>query len=305
MELNRLQEFVLIAQKKSVKKAAEELNLSPAALSARLKQFESSLNMVLFERNHSEMVLSEKGKQLYPDALRITSQYQGLVNELKRAEETSFHTFRIAIVGTGLPFYLGPFLDTLNARHPHVALDLLDDTFCSVQNGLLSGRVDIYFATMLNRITMPEIARRTIAPSQQFALLPASHRLASRERISITELSGEQFILYPETEEPCIREFQLENLRASGIRYSIYETISSPVFFQLLVPIGKGIIISPVPAMNTLPNCVRIPLTDIAYSASSSLFYSKTNTKPEVKLFVEEYMNFMKEKERHDHGKSL
>lgn len=305
MELNRLQEFVLIAQKKSIKKAAEELNLSPAALSARLKQFESSLDMVLFKRNHSEMLLSEKGKQFYPDALRITSEYESLTGELRRAEETAFRTLRIAIVGTGLPFYLGPFLDMLNARHPHVALDLLDDTYCSVQNGLLSGKIDIYFATMLNRISMPEIARRTIAPSQQYVLLPSSHRLASREHISISELNGEQFILYPETEEPCVRQFQLENLKASGIRYSIYETNSSPVFFQLLVPIGKGIIISPAPAVNTPPNCVRIPLSDISYSASSSLFYCKTNTKPEVKLFVEEYMNFMKEKERYDHGKPL
>lgn len=305
MELNRLQEFVLIARKKSIKKAAEEMNLSPATLSARLRHFESSLEMTLFERNQSEMLLSEKGTQFYPDALRIVQEYQTLIHELQHAEETSFHTLRIAVIGTGLPFYLGPFLDTLNARHPQVALDLIDDSSFSVQEGLLSGQVDIYFATMLNRTVLPGITRRTLAPSQQYVLLPASHPLASRKRISLPELDGERFILYPETGESCIRRFQLENLKASGIRYSIYETCSSPVFFQLLVPIGKGIVISPIPAVDPPPNCVRIPLSDVAYSASSSLFYCKTNTKPEIKLFVEEYLNFTKENEPHDYRKPL
>lgn len=210
------------------------------------------------------------------------------------------------MTGSGLPFYLGPFLDLLNARNPQLELDLLDDNTCSIAEGLACGQVDVYFAPVMNRQPFPEgIVRKSIAPSQQYILLPSSHHLASRQIISIKELDGERFILYPKTRETCIRDFQTENLKAAGITYSIWNCNSSPVFYMLLVPIGKGLVISPMPLMNAPPNTVCLPLTDISYAASSALFYSKNRQNQQVQAFVSSFLQFTKEVPQHEHGKAL
>lgn len=54
--------FMTIAEEQSVSKAAEKLRLGQSTLSAQLKQFESVLGVVLFERQHKKLILTEHGR---------------------------------------------------------------------------------------------------------------------------------------------------------------------------------------------------------------------------------------------------
>lgn len=54
--------FKTIAEEGSVSKAAVKLRLGQPTLSAQLKQFEDSLGVQLFERQHKKLVLTEQGK---------------------------------------------------------------------------------------------------------------------------------------------------------------------------------------------------------------------------------------------------
>lgn len=54
--------FKTIAEEGSVSKAAEKLHLGQPTLSAQLKQFEDTLGVQLFERQHKKLVLTEQGK---------------------------------------------------------------------------------------------------------------------------------------------------------------------------------------------------------------------------------------------------
>lgn len=65
--------FKLIAEEDSVSKAAEKLRLSQSTLSAQLKQFEDTLGVKLFERNHKKLVLTDQGKVTLEYAKNIFS----------------------------------------------------------------------------------------------------------------------------------------------------------------------------------------------------------------------------------------
>lgn len=54
--------FKTIAEEGTVSKAAEKLRLGQPTLSAQLKQFEDSLGVKLFERQHKKLTLTEQGK---------------------------------------------------------------------------------------------------------------------------------------------------------------------------------------------------------------------------------------------------
>ncbi|MAV90963.1 MAG: LysR family transcriptional regulator [Bdellovibrionaceae bacterium] len=54
--------FKTIAEEGSVSKAAEKLKLGQPTLSAQLKQFEEVLGILLFERQHKKLILTEQGK---------------------------------------------------------------------------------------------------------------------------------------------------------------------------------------------------------------------------------------------------
>ena len=54
--------FMMIAEEGSVSKAAEKLRVGQPTLSAQLKQFEDTIGVQLFERQHKKLILTEQGK---------------------------------------------------------------------------------------------------------------------------------------------------------------------------------------------------------------------------------------------------
>ncbi|MGM9618233.1 MAG: LysR family transcriptional regulator [Oscillospiraceae bacterium] len=305
MDFDRLAEFTVIARLGSIKKAAQELGVSCATLSARLIQFEKHLGEPLFERTGSAMVLTQAGQQLLPSALEILSRYHRLRGELCAAQEHSYHQLRIAVSGSNLPLNLGPFLDQLNLNNPNIRLEILDDTHFGIADGLQSGAVDIYFAPVMEDFAPKGLSRNTVSPSTPFIVLPRSHRLADRAMVSIRELDREQFILYPPTAESAIRDFQLRNLRDSGIHYTLYAGNTSTLFYKLLVPVGKGLLLRPTPMMDVPPNAVCLPVTDLPHPATMCFFYDKTNPRADVQAFVKDFPHFAKEVSQREHSPAL
>src|SRR5690348_11480414 len=74
MEIRQLQSFVAIARRGGFRRAADELNISQAALSQQMKQLESEAQVALFERGHRPLTLTEAGQALLDHAERILSE---------------------------------------------------------------------------------------------------------------------------------------------------------------------------------------------------------------------------------------
>lgn len=305
MDLDRLAEFARAARCGSLKRLSQELGLPQATLAARLKAFEEDLGLELFERSARGLTLTQAGERLLPSAEEILDSLRQLRGELREAERNRYRRLRIAVSGSGLPLYLGPFLDELNLRYPDMSLELLDDSRFSIEDGLRSGAVDIYFAAVTRDFEIPGLTKTMVAASSQYVLLPRSHRLANRTTLSVKELDGESFVLYPRTKENSIRDFQLRNLKASGISYKVYESETSPLFYKLLVPIGKGLILSPRDMMDLPPNTVCISVTDIPFPAAPCFFYDRASLGEETEAFVRDYVIFAKEAHRREHRAAL
>lgn len=302
MDLQRFEEFTAIVKYKSIKDAAHHLGIRPSTLSSRLNSFEQSLGAPLFDRSSNVLTLTDAGQRLYKDAQKISLRYSVLKQNLQEYDKfTKYKNIRIGVAGDGLPFYLGPFLDLINNRQPDLQLELVNENVYSIQEGLLHNELDLYFAPVMAQVHYDGIMRCPLYGSDQYIILPTSHRLSSKNVISIKELNQETFLLHPICAENCIRDFQLENLKAAGIHYSTYETTSSTSLYKLLVPVGKGILFLPSKQLENLPNCITIPLTNIAYPAPSSLFYRKNDIRPEVQQFINEFIHFVKEASSHDH----
>lgn len=305
MDFERLAEFAAVAKHSSIKKAALELGISSATLSARLIGFEEYLGTPLFSRTGGAMVLTSAGQQLLPSALEILGSFQKLRREVHAAQEHSYHHLRIAITGSNLPLYPGPFLDRLNLKNPGIRIELLDDSRYGIVDGLQSGAVDLYFAPVMADFAPKGLSRNVVSSSAQFIVMPRGHRLADRTMVSIRELDREQFLLYPSTAESAIRDFQLRNLQDSGIHYTLYDGDTATLFYKLLVPVGKGLLLRPTPMMDLPPNAVCLPVTDLPHPTTMCFFYDKANLKADVQAFARDFPNFAKEVAKHEHRQAL
>ena len=300
MNLDRLHEFVIAAERGSLNGAAGALHLAPATLGARLRAFEESLDARLLVAGADRLELTEAGRILLSQARAILATYRAAADAAASASRHAYRRLRIALAETSLPIFLGPFLDRINRTWPDVRIDLVNGSRLPLAGSLLSGAVDLYCTLLMDDAVPEGLTRLNIAQPFHQVLLPREHRLARRTSVSIRELDGECFILSPNSEEPCIRNFQLTNLAAADIRYRTYDSETDAVYTGLLVPIGKGVLLMPSPAPNLPPNTVALAVRNLPYPATPCVFACRQSANPDVSEFMAGFAAFIRESSRRE-----
>ena len=120
--LTAIEAFVQVARLGSIKAAAQELALSPPALSRRVQALERFIGKPLFERRHQALVLNMDGE-------RLLAQIAPAIDSLSDAVETMTSGTEVLRLRLGiLPLFasqrLFPKLGDLRAKHPELHLDI-------------------------------------------------------------------------------------------------------------------------------------------------------------------------------------
>ncbi|MDQ7728627.1 LysR family transcriptional regulator [Halomonas sp. SpR8] len=82
--LNTLRAFEAAARLGSFAAAAQELSLTPAAVSHRIKELESRLDIVLFIRLPRGVILTESGRRYYGRLATVFTQIEQATKELRQ-----------------------------------------------------------------------------------------------------------------------------------------------------------------------------------------------------------------------------
>ena len=292
MDLDKLKEFLIVAEEKSYKKAADRLSLAPNVLSTRMHLFEESLKTQLIRRVKNGIELTEAGKALLPNAEMFFRAYEYTTETLAELKDHTVHNLCLQFCSQMMASELGPYLDVFCRRHPQLILNIYDENSCQIRGGLYSGKVDISFV-ICREHDFEDISGRiplSYFPNM-YVHLPVDHALANEKRIRFSDLSGETFILYPKMADPWIRNLQISILNQSGIDYQIYEESCSPLFQDLLIPIGKGIRLWHW-REKLSPNSVYIPITDKGYDTYLYMLYNAKTANPAVIPFIDGFLEF-------------
>lgn len=116
--LNSLRAFEVASRHMSFQKAAEELNVTPSALSYQIRQLEDFLQIQLFERLNRSVALTESGRRLEPGTRDAFEQLHDAVNRVR-----SVAPGNVLTVTTGPAFaakWLTPRLHGFLERHPEI-----------------------------------------------------------------------------------------------------------------------------------------------------------------------------------------
>jgi len=85
LPLNALRAFEAIARHLSFAKAADELHVTPAALSHRIRALEDQLGLALFHRRTRAIELTDAGRLIYPGLSAGFTSMRNAIGELERA----------------------------------------------------------------------------------------------------------------------------------------------------------------------------------------------------------------------------
>jgi LysR family glycine cleavage system transcriptional activator len=129
--------FDVVGRCSSMKRAADELGVSPGAVSQQIKILEEALGLQLVARNTTGLRLTEFGEHYYRETSRILDDLRRTHRDLIAARASS------GLVVSGLPLltskWLAPHMLEWQALHPDISLHVEGSI---IEPSLESGQVD-------------------------------------------------------------------------------------------------------------------------------------------------------------------
>ncbi|MCG3861451.1 LysR family transcriptional regulator [Psychrobacter faecalis] len=132
ISIRQLSAFISVADNGSFTRASEQMHLTQSAVSGLIKELESSLGIVLFDRTTRQLSLSVVGHHLLPQARRILNEMQLFENEASSLTSLAKGQVRLAVsqfAASSMPAVIAQFAKA----YPDISVSLLD---CSAENVL-------------------------------------------------------------------------------------------------------------------------------------------------------------------------
>ncbi len=134
--LDFIQGFEAAARHLSFTKAAEELFLTQSAVSRQIKALEENLGVLLFERQHRALSLTDAGQELYGVAVDVLARLQTATTAL-RAERQPRQLSITTTTGFAA-LWLIPRLKRFTSGHPDIDVRIsATDTAVNLERGLV------------------------------------------------------------------------------------------------------------------------------------------------------------------------
>jgi DNA-binding transcriptional LysR family regulator len=239
-ELRHLRAFAAVAEGGGVAHAASRLARSQPAITRQLQDLETLLGVALFDRGGRSLALTDAGRALLDDARALLAAADAFAARAGAVADGRVGRLTIGFGGAAINSVLGPALGAFRAAQPDVELRLVehfDDLELSamVQRRALDAAI-VRFAT-----ESPELRRVAIGVQPYRAALAADHPLAGAERISLSELADEPFLLWPRSAAPAAWDAVLRACGDAGFTPRVaQEAVSVPTLLALAAA-GLGV----------------------------------------------------------------
>lgn len=254
-------------------RAADSLGIPQSSMSRRIHALERTLGLQL-------LIQDGRTVRLTPAAVRLAERTRDPLHALEATIESiaGEADAEHGMVRFGFPLTMGTgrlpsVIADFHRRAPGIRLQIKQAHGSELNADLKTGALDV-------AVMIPASAdvRHTLIGTQPIhAVLPATHRLASRRRLRLSELRDESFIANPVSYN--LRQLTETWCSTAGFTPSVTLEITEFATIHELIGRGLGIALLPHDERHA-PNTVEIALTPTGYQRDIALAWSPTAVTP-------------------------
>lgn len=171
MTIRDMEYLLVIAEEKSITKAAARLFVAQPALSQCVRKLETELGVSLFLRTVTGVRPTPEGECFLRFVQKTLVEHAGFEKELKDLAQGESGTVRLGFSGAQAAFVLPHFLTRFRTLHPAITLELEEDSSDAIERGIEEGKIDVgilHLPLASNRLSMFELSR------DRFVVIPRS-----------------------------------------------------------------------------------------------------------------------------------
>ena len=135
--------FDAVARQGSFNKAAQQLHLTPSAISHAIAVMEAELGFTLFNRGKNGVTMTSYGASLYPSIRAVLNSDEALQQSIARLNGLEKGKVKLGAFNSICSGLLPSILKGFMAHYPQIEVEVYQGTYDDVKEWLRTGQVDI------------------------------------------------------------------------------------------------------------------------------------------------------------------
>ena len=239
--VKQLKYLCAVAEHRHFSKAAAACHVTQSTLSAAIKDLESQLGVVVFERTKKTVFITPLGERLLHQARIILGDVQNFVSLARANEGALTGEVRLGVIPTIGPFILPPILSELRRSYPKLKLYLKEELSAELLLQLQQGRLDLIMLAF--PYAMPDMETISLFKDEFLLCLSPGHKLEKLKQVRQQHLRGESLLLLEEGH--CLRDHALEACKLQSAETDlVYQGTSLHTLVQMVAN-GLGVTLLP------------------------------------------------------------
>ncbi|MDY5721528.1 MAG: LysR family transcriptional regulator [Succinivibrio sp.] len=219
----------------SFSKAASVLFHTQSSVSQMIKSLEDELGLKLLKRSRNGVELTIEGKEIYPFIQRAINSYNAILDKALELKGLDTGIIRVGTISSITVHWMPKLIKGFQKLYPKVQFLFHQGDYSSIPQWINEGSIDFGF---VNPIACPDLMTIPIKDGEFMAVVPPKHKLASKDKVSLKDLTYDPYILLEEGHysEP-LKAFEKENLKPK-IKYTVHDDYAIMTMIEQGLGIG-------------------------------------------------------------------
>lgn len=275
-----------VAEYLSFHHAANVLGTTQSSVSTRIKALEEVLGILLFERRHRGVRLTEAGRRFVAE---VATGIGHLDHAIRTAGAVSSGTTGQLAIGL-ISSIAGGFLADLRTRFriefPDVDQVVVEGPSAQTVAMVRDGKLDV--ALVIDPVDAPDCHSRTLWSEPYLFALADAHPLASSDSIEWADLVPETFLVRVGGAGPQLFEHIVRRMAERGRSPHVLRCDVGRDTLMYMVASGEGVTLASETAKHmNVPGVVLRPIADETEEARFSAIWSPHNRSPALRNLLD------------------
>lgn len=282
--LQKYRAFAAAVEQGSFTKAAQVLNYTQSGVSRMISDLEREWGLVLLERGKSGVRLTGDGRKLLPLVKNICGEHEKLLSRVNEMKGLKSGLIRIGSFSSAAAHWLPNIIREFQKDYPDIEYELLLGDYDEIEQWIREGKVDCGFLRLPAKGEMETIF---LEQDRLLVVLPEGHPLAELEKIPVSAITEEPFLLLKNGENADALEIFGRSMSVPKVRFT------SEDGFAVLAMVENGLGISILPELILKRGSRRIVSRELEIPVYRNLGIG-WQEKQSASLAVKRFMEYLK-----------
>ena len=243
--------FDAVARQGSFNKAAQQLHLTPSAISHAIAVMEEELGFALFNRGKNGVSMTSYGASLYPSIRDVLNSDEALKQSIARLNGLEKGKVKLGVFNSVCASLLPGLLKSFMTHYPQIEIEVYQGTYDDVKEWLRTGQVDIAFlsSTCREEFNLTELFREPL-----LCIVPQDWPEPENGVMTPALMNGQSFVVQCDATDAEMRQFLKKYKIGTERRCHVIDDQSNIA----MVEAGLGISIMPQMLLRDCKAAIKI-----------------------------------------------